>query len=193
MQIGKTKGRLHVTEVEDATPDTAVVGSLPLSRLTAGADITVAVLGAAAAAGAKVHRVVELSTRESALQAAAAGAVPPPVAAWDTLSVGSRAVGAVQETAGDHLYVALSAGIRGRVHVLNAAADPVALATFRKAFVVGSMVRAAVVAIDVDAQRLDLSLVADAGVTPLVRGAPNPKVRPPCLSSLAHHCWSEPF
>jgi len=131
----------------------------------------VAVLGAAAAAGAKQHRVLELSARASTVAAARAGAAPAPPVAWDTLALGQTVLGAIQEAADDHLYVCLSPAVRGRVHVLHAAGEVSELRAFRRRFVLGGLVTATVVALDAAKQRLDLSLLGPEVAAP-VKGVP---------------------
>ena len=156
------------------------VGKSMFGELKVGAELPVAVLGNAASAGAKQHRVLELSARASTVDTARAGAMPQPSACWADLVVGSTVLGAVQEVADDHIYVALSPGVRGRAHILHASSDIAKLAALRRRFAVGTLAVAIVLAVDATRQRLDLSLLVDANSPKaLLKGAPNPPVR--CL------------
>lgn len=71
---GGCHGRLHITE---AAPLEGGGGASPLSALSPGATLSVAVVGRVQTAEARRHGVVECSTRPEAVAAAKAGQVLP--------------------------------------------------------------------------------------------------------------------
>ena len=147
----------------------------PLQDLAAGRELEVTVLGAHVAAhgGHRTRNLPELSARPSAIEVARAGGVPTSAAAFDTLEPGQWLVGAVQQVANDHLFVALSAAVRGRVHLLHARDAPAAQPRLQQHFKPGQLLRARVLAVDIAAQRLDLSLLDDA-FAPVATGGDAP-------------------
>ena len=89
----------------------------------------------------------------------------PSPAALEVLSPGQLVGGRVTEVADDHLWLALSPGVRGRVFLLDAASQPGVLAGFSSFFRPGQALAAHVVSVDAKKRQLDLSLLQ-----PLLQG-----------------------
>lgn len=155
---------------------------MPLAGLSVGQELDVAVLSVHVSK-APVHHTLNVSAKPSALEAARAGA-PVATAALDELRAGQRFVGAVQSVARDHLWVLLTAGLRGRVKQLHVAEDPERLAALSAAFRPGQAVRVSVAAVDAALERVDLTMLGDRFAT-LAPGGATPQARP-CPSSAVH-------
>ena len=149
---------------------------MPLATLTVGQELDVAVLGVHVSK-APVHHTLNVSAKTSAFDAARAGAAPSPIR-LDELRENQRFVGSVQTVARDHLWVLLTAGLRGRVRQLHAAEDPERLAALSNTFKPGQAVRVSVAAVDVPLERVDLTMLGERFAPYAQSGAP-PKVLPP--------------
>ncbi|KAF5829876.1 hypothetical protein DUNSADRAFT_15392 [Dunaliella salina] len=103
----------------------------PLDGLAVGQQMEAVVLGRGNAGN---HGVLELSIKPSVLEAAKKGQQVPPQPSFGSLQPGMRVGCVVSETADDHAWLSLTAGVRGRLHVLDSDAEPQQVALFGQRF-----------------------------------------------------------
>ncbi|KAK9823324.1 hypothetical protein WJX72_001906 [[Myrmecia] bisecta] len=160
---GGLRGRVHITEVVDA----AKLGAeSPLETFTEGETVDAVVLGLADSHEARNHHLLELSLRPEMIEKAASVGAGRKVAKevrLEKLKPGQVLQGFVAEVEADHMWMAISPSVRGRVFVLDTSDDLSQLRSFEDSYKLGQPLRCRVVRMDQKKHELDLSLRMEPG------------------------------
>uniref|UniRef100_A0A383V4G5 S1 motif domain-containing protein n=1 Tax=Tetradesmus obliquus TaxID=3088 RepID=A0A383V4G5_TETOB len=170
MAVGKAAAtaHLHVSELQERlTALPSAPNGNPLSSFKLQQQLTVAWLGHVRGLGHKRGKEPQLSMRPSVLAAAkqqqgAGKAKLAPVLTAADLHPGLKVVGWLAGFTKDALWLSLAPELKGRVHLLESADSPEALAAgFEARFSMGQGLVAVVLGVDAKQHTLDLSLRGD--------------------------------
>jgi rRNA biogenesis protein RRP5 len=137
------KGRLHITELGEDDD---------ISDLACGKEMKVRILGWDSVDSSH-YRHFEVSTRKDTELGGAALDIH-----GNKLGQGNEVTGIIQGIHEDHIWVAFSRNVRGRLHILESSTELADLRGFKKRFHLGDEIQCKIVKADADFKNIDLTL-----------------------------------
>lgn len=154
------QGRIDVSEVFDSW-DKITDRKRPLHKFKPNDILDVRILGQH---DARNHRFLPITHRRGRNTVFELSAKPSvlndtdiPVVSLSKLTVGSTWLAFINSIGDDHVWVNVSPNVRGRIRLLDLSDDASSLNDLEKHFPIGSAVRARVLKVDIENNRLDLS------------------------------------